>query len=474
MSVNPVDAAQSLVVVRPQGTAVRHVVLSIPPRRLGAEPPELEAMAFLQRFAMPSFGPEASAPFCSIGLTRNGLAALGVPDQYRAAFLELAPAYFEGAARRLDRLGDTVAGSNDSSWPELAPAAADSAHVLISWHGARAAVEDRALAFAAAWKKNWPDATLPVIHAGESLAGPGGAPGDWVHFGYRDGISEVCLPGVLDRPAPLDGRRHALGELLLGYADDEGVNRFALFSEVELIRRFYRGSSFGVLRPMAQDVKAFEAWIEATVQLARQNQVGAVVSADYLRGKLCGRWPSGEVMRPGAQQPTEGDFQLTLDKDPEGRGCPFSAHVRRLQGQADRSGPATARPLQRRSLPFDTESAGGGGKKGLIGHFFCADIAVQFEHLMGQWIAKAPDSRPPNDQAADPLAGPRDGDGGSMLIPLDPPGEWVVAGMKDWTRALGTLYAWYPSAQGWQLMLEGTYDVDSDQWRSAAERTHSE
>jgi hypothetical protein len=466
---------QSLILLRPQATDVAHVIVTVP-RDKGGQPRTRDVLHLLKQAASPSFGLQnACGLFCSLGFTRTGLTMLGVPVEYRQIFLELAPEYFEGAARRLDRLGDTVGGGNPSGpWPELAPTSADAAHVVISWHGSKALVDESVERFLAHWQEclhlNPPD-----VRRGHTLPGPNGAPGNWLHFGYRDGISEIRLTGINVQDQALDPREHALGELLLGYPDDEGVNTFALVPAYAKVRVFFRDSSFGVLRPMSQDVEAFDDWIKRTVAYGR-TQLDDRVTPDFVRAKLCGRWPTGEAIRPLKSAPVPNDFKIDFTEDTLGTGCPFSAHVRRLQGKADRSGPAIARPLQRRSLPFGEPASGeprsdgieNNAERGLIGHFFCASIAVQFEHLMGQWIARAPLDRPPEDQAADPLTGPRDVNGGSMAVPIENHADLSFTGFGDWTRPLGTLYAWYPGIEGWNALLEGTYDVDKEVWRGAA------
>ncbi len=447
-----IDTAPSLAVSRPAGPAVTHLLIQVPPRRGAAVLAALRTLPV--SFGLPAMG----TCFVSVGMSFEGLVALGLPERYQRVFLRLAPAFHEGAPLRSRRLGD--GGPNAvANWCDAFRQ--DRAHVLVSWHGS----EQDARLGVDAFRKTLSDSQCPAGIAefnGMRLQPPGNAVGDWVHFGYRDGISELVIDGM-SKAAP-DPRDHATGELLLGYPNDSGSNRFALTRLRDKPRRFFQGGSFGVFRPMAQDIVAFEKEVGRW-----QKQLAPVgpefkVSRAFVKAKLGGRWPDGRTIVPGTFEPTGNEFHLAkaLAGDRNGLGCPFGAHVRRMRSPDRGDGLVIPRPLQRRGVPFGpadwSESPKPDGvPRGLLGHFFCASIETQFEHLLGQWAARAPLDFPPDDCARDPLIGPHEDPVAALRVPIDRRPVQHLGGMQHWTTTLGTLYAWYPEQAAWQAVLDQDY-----------------
>lgn len=444
---NPLQVP-TLVLRAPHGPAVAHLIVEIPQRR------GREAAGLLKKLT-PSFGPQGEdEPCCSIGFSFAGLEALGVPESYLRLIRRLAPAFAEGAVQRSVRLGDAGLSAARSWYPAFRQ---DQAHVLVSWHGAAQSVHDQAQGLAQTWKSAF-GLLLPDPFKGERLGAPDPKSSQqWVHFGYRDGISEICIDQALPRPLAEDCRDHAPGALLLGHVNNAGFNPFALSKAPEKVRAFFHDSSFGILRPMAQDLKAFEAQLDPWVK--KLSQVSGTVTRDYVKAKLCGRWPSGEQMRPDDRTP-QGPLKLELSRDPAGEGCPYGSHVRRMRAAPDRNGHVFERPLQRRSLPFGpaawSDCPNDGKPRGLLGHFFCASIEDQFEHLLGQWAARPPLGFAPEDRALDPLVGPHQHATAALAVPLKSHPTQYLDGFRAWTTTLGTMYAWHPS----QSALEALWEDD--------------
>lgn len=446
---------QSLVLRAPQADAVAHVVAHIPAGR------SQKALHLLGQLPV-SFGLHAVEPALrvSLGFSFAGLQALQLPQGYQRIFHRLAPAFHQGAVRRSVHLGDSGA-SAAPRWQQ--PFSQDQAHVVISWHGTAQAARTAAWAFA----RQWADllhTPAPALHEGQHIDPPKGQDGRWVHFGFRDGLSEVCIDTEAPRPDAADPRAHRAGALLLGHVNDAGSNTFALSPAPERLRRFFHDSSFGILRPMLQDLGAFEAQVDTWTRQLKQS-MGDAATRDFVKAKLCGRWPDGSVPQPRSMRPG-GPMQLGLHDDPLGQGCPFGSHVRRMRAPPDANGQTLVRPLQRRSMPFGEAAWGAaptdGLPRGLMGHFFCASIEDQFEHLLGQWGARAPLGLAQGDRAQDPLIGAHDDPGAALLVPTQGHGVQSLTGFRGWTTTLGTVYAWHPSATALQALLAHDYEPDED------------
>ena len=443
------NVAPQIVLRSPTGPAVRHLLLQVPPGHGGAA---LHALSTLS----PSFGPHLRPDgMCSVGITFAGLVALGLPLGYQRIFMRQARAFYQGAPRRAERLGDGSANA-PSHWQSAFRL--DRAHVLVSWHGTAAWAE----AELARLERSWPGGPTPGQEfAGQRLGAPPGEVGEWVHFGYREHLTEVVIDPA--PPTVPDPRRHHPGELLLGFVNDAGYNAFALPQAPEKVRQFFQGGSFGVFRPMQQDVADFEQWVSQACTQLGHTLPGATPA--YVKAKLCGRWPNGQVLAPGELEPPAVQrFVLAeaLAADPHGQGCPFGAHVRRMRERDDSPVPLPPRPLQRRSLPYGPASWHAAPDdhpqpQGLLGHFFCASIEAQFEHLLGQWAHQPPLGADLADTASDPLTGLQAPADATLLLPRAAEAPPRLTGLRTWTTTQGTAYLWHPDLCGWKALLRQDY-----------------
>jgi hypothetical protein len=316
-----------------------------------------------------------------------------------------------------------------------------------------------------------------------ALPAPPGLPAvdgaQWVHFGYRDGLSRVGIEGVthnIERCLPTS--RHQPGEFVLGHRNNAGATAWiagpglTTWSRDE--RAFFRNGSFGVLHQLQQDVAAFEGFIAASAKRSG-------LTPDDLKGKLCGRAPDGRPLAVPAGTPPEEDYDYS--GDPAGRGCPFGSHVRRMNPRVPlapdhgASAPldddlrlahfSRARPLLRRGMPYGPPWDGQADHKerGLIGHFFCASIEDQFEHLIAEWAERVPLGSPDRGGARDPLIGSHDGRDGPFEMPGaqgKPPRR--LDGLSPFVRTRGLAYLFYPSLVTLGRIarsdLFGTFDPD--------------
>lgn len=442
--------------------------------------------------------PDARPVQLALGLTWRGLQMDDeLRPHVRQVLWQRAPALCQGAApRAAQRLGDTGASAAqhwDAAFAHgqvlgcitvLGPGAPAVDAVVQALHDLVADLDLQA---------------RPQLHVidGAQLPPPLGQQGQWVHFGYRDGLSRVRLRGLSraqeDRagdaavegagdglpaavaagdglPAPV-----AAGEVLLGLPRENGDNPWQLAQQPPLVRTLFHHGTFGALRQIEQDVPAFEAFVQQAVQQARAQWPHDLATPDdwagWVKAKLCGRWPDGRLLDEQGQPVPPGPFdpaalppQIDATGDVAGSRCPFGAHVRRLNPRPTRDPErnlvhARLRVLVRRGLPYGPANWAGtddGLERGLLGHFFCSSLEEQFEHLLGQWAEGRPLGLPDRGRVADPLIGAHDDPGAAFEVPLPGgrPSLWL-RGLRRFVRTRGTLYAFYPARDGLDALLDG-------------------
>lgn len=312
----------------------------------------------------------------ALALTAAGLRALGVP----AAELSTFPAEFrEGPHARGELLGDTDA-NGPGNW--VAPLRAEDAadlHVVVGL-----------------WELPREQGRLDV--GGELASGGlrvlGELRGHLLEdnrepFGFKDGIGQPVVPGLAwcsdtrklgQRPSP--DRLVAVGEFVLGRRGELGdVSRWRVpgLAPHEQDRLGYHGS-FAALRLMRQDVDAFHAWMD------RRRAQGD--DAERAAARLVGRTRDGAPLRPPGVPTDDENFDYGDDLD--GVACPVGSHTRRAHPRAGRivSRGRHQRRLIRRGSPYETAgpAVGDPPESGLIGIFVCANLAAQYEGVLGEWV----------------------------------------------------------------------------------------
>jgi len=383
----------------------------------------------------------------NVGFTWNGLLALELPSQLTDHLKSRSPAYAEGAALRAARyLGD----AGESAAEHWDPAfELDRAHVWLAFYGddhdviGKTMQDVRSLDGANDGLAGW---GLKPCLKGDHLKDHKGVRTHRVHFGFRDDLS---------KPRIGDGKTEA-GDLLLGYANGRKADLWTdSATTLPDVAEFLRNGSFGVLRKIEQLEDRFDEYLEEQVDLLR-NPGPHVASKDFLKAKMCGRWPNGAPILQGEytepQAPDENRLKLTgFKEDLDGLGCPFGAHIRRTNPRDDKVAPPDVkRVLFRRGMPYGPVwIAGQGGanaERGLLGVFFCACIEDQFEQLISEWVEKVPNGPPHAGRAKDPLAGQHNDPGAAFLIPDSTHKMIELKGFKEpFIRTRGTLYALFPS-----------------------------
>lgn len=456
----------------------------------------------------------------SVGITFKGLQALEVPQDVLHLFRRLAPAFSEGAtARAAKRLGD-VGASAARYWDDIF--AADNVHAIVTIHGSSCTVES-----IKAWGENTLMAPLDeetrnhiVLFeplSGERLAAPGAieqhpekektdvdpwhdprkeivvssskrqpAP-MWVHFGYRDGLTSNRIRTRKNLP---DTRNiHEPGELLLGEPRNAGDNPWNLVGHSNRIRAFFRHGSFGVVRRIEQDEKAFREQVATWVDELNQSPYwsSSTTLSAFVRAKLCGRWPNGQVIKvdegPDAisERPidsndvnfftkTSASASSEIESDAKGKGCPFASHIRRMNPRDESGAQMHRRPVFRRGMPYGPwykKDERADVERGLLGVFFCADLEMQFEHLLGEWSDRLPLGMPGDRAQKDPLIGAHTNSHSSFTINRrSASGEgdaeyesYTLQGFRQFVRTRGTAYCFYPSKSAFE-QLGGSSRID--------------
>ena len=200
------------------------------------------------------------------------------------------------------------------------------------------------------------------------------------HFGFVDGISQPVPDAILDGVAPAAPQRDlvALGEVLLGYPDNR--NELASCADPKHVggaAALFKNGSFLVVRKLAQDVAAFNAFAE-------RNAAATEHTPAQIKEWTLGRSieDSSPLVTPGV---AGNDF--TYDNDPNGRKCPFHAHIRRANPRTvDAHGRGEAPRIMRRGFSYGPryESAPN-AERGLLFMAYNASIAGQYEVLQ-RWI----------------------------------------------------------------------------------------
>ena len=392
----------------------------------------------------------------SLGFSRFGLERLPLSPQILSCFFLKSPAFFAGAPLR----ANSELGASGRNAPERWDPAFEfpTLHAVLSVHAGSeddlVAEVDKICEIAAG--NSVGVRRLPLARKlpkpGENTAP---AAEQYVHFGYRDGLSRVGIKGWKNKDQLGNYSSismHEPGEFLLGHAQDCGANPWLASPQGEVwpqeLRDFFRDGSFGVLHQIQQDVPAFEKFI-------KQARDSLGIDPAVLKAKLCGRHPEGQSLAVVAEaiKPDNPFPDFDYHDDPEGFHCPFGSHMRRMNPRdASMVEASRTRALLRRGMPYGEPGA---DDVGLIAQFFCASIEDQFEHLIGQWADRVPLGSKDRGHARDPLAGAHQPGDGVFEIPRQGQAPLPVAGFRAFTRTRGAAYLFYPSLAALETMAPG-------------------
>jgi len=389
----------------------------------------------------------------NIGFTYRGLELLELQKPYLFVFKEKAKAFADGAFRRAGRyLADTGFSAADQ-WKSCF--GQRRAHLLLTIH----AGDDAALKACTTLLSGLPGA--------KSLLGWGEK--DWLdgchltsskegrtaHFGFRDGIANPRIRGFYEEKK--GHKLHEPGEFLLGYWNDCGFNPWLLVNPwpqpnpwpllplhpEPKLREFFRNGSFGAFRVIEQNEQALRDFAKHWAD--HEN-----VDEDYVKAKLAGRWPDGRVVLPPGGTAAEDLDDFDFKEDAEGLGCPFGAHIRRMNPRGDPVVPIRRRPLIRRGMPYGppyAENEKPAKSRGLLGLFICAILEDQFEFLLREWGNAKPMGPPNAGTARDPLSVGCQDPRAVFDVPMPGGKARQFNGLPAFLTTRGTLYAFYPGLE---------------------------
>ena len=371
--------------------------------------------------------------FCvNIAITYDGLQALGLDNNMLESFPD---DFRQGAAARAVNVGD-VGDSAPENWK--AGLGGSGVHVLVLLFAKNGDTrQEQSQLLRELWKGVMSE--LPH-HDGDVL------PGNVVHFGFRDGLSQPTIAGAPPNPVPDTQPQAPAGEFLLGYQSQFTQFTYAVPSPPQL----GLNGSFLALRILAQDCAAFETLLNEAPEKYS-------ISGEMLAAKMVGRWRSGVplVMSPTTDSPnppiqTEDLNNYDYANDDEGEKCPIGSHMRRANPRNTLVAGAggSKHRIVRRGVPygppFDPAHPDDGVERGLVGLFIGVSLKDQFEFIMSNWVNGS--------IFAAGLSGTKDvllgdiSDGtGKFNIPLHGEKPLVVSGFSRLVRTRGAAYAFIPS-----------------------------
>ena len=455
MSTLPLEDIQGII-LRGYGsfTRVRHFVMAVtdpgPARALiGDLAAPISAAVNPEKLAVTTAATWHVKPdyTLNLGFTYEGLAALGVSSSLLAGF---APEFKSGAIGNATAIYD-VDESAPANW-EGQMGMASEVHAIFSLfahtaHELETRTSELLAAISGAFR-------LTHRHDGQAL------PDGYVHFGYRDGLSQPWIAGGPKpaRPYPdlgvkNDGSSPA-GDFLLGYTNSFGNQ----YSPGTAGTPLGRNGSFGAFRILRQEVAEFEQYLRATAPT-----IG--LTADELAAKFLGRWRSGQPLALCSTAPCpipsdrlnmflyKGTVPGQAEPDPKGVACPIGAHIRRGNPRDEIvAGFFTqqARIIRRNvpyGPPFDPQQPNDGIERGLIGYFINADFFNQFQFLMSQWM-NLDNFAGGMITGADPLIGDNSPSSSVFTLPTSPTTSVKASGFARFVTTRGSAHCFLPGMTG--------------------------
>ena len=359
----------------------------------------------------------------NVAFTWSGLVKLGVPDEHSRDFSPgFAHEFVEGmdTPHRQRVLGDTDTHTPDT-WDWGGQKDYENFHLLLMVYAdAQANLDalfgDQEARYRAAGLVEHPKGRFDPLHLKDRKE----------HFGFRDGIAQPFVEGVLkeaptkEREEPVQGNALPAGEFLLGYPNAYGVlppsptlpaaGGGAAFD-------FGAHGSYLVVRQLEQNVRAFWTFMKEATARPRSDE-----TPQWLAARMVGRWPNGTplALSPNKEDPLQLDEDRYnyAEKDPLGLITPLGSHTRRsnprdsLEPGPGGEGRLTAAAslnvtklhrIIRRGRPYgppvaesmqvtdilkqlETPDPVPAVKRGLMFLCFCANIARQFEFVQQTWI----------------------------------------------------------------------------------------
>jgi deferrochelatase/peroxidase EfeB len=395
----------------------------------------------------------------NIGLTYEGLRALGTPNSSLAMFPN---EFIEGMTARAVKLGD-VGASAPETWPSPFNEP-DRIHLIATIYAENAEQLDQVQQHAL--DRN--ALTLLGMREGSNFNG------DFVHFGYRDNIMQPRFESIHDPERHADGQPLApLGTVLLGH----NTNLEGLFWRVPQPAELGHNGTFNAFRVLKQDVVGFENYLDqVATDLLAHPKVDEVLPAgaeanicqilpvgtpsrhaalrEIVAANLCGRWRDGTPLAVSADVPDPNVDRAKFDYDESSR-CPYGAHIRRCNprgGQIVQRVANNSRRLVRRGVPYGPEykrdepddASKPAPERGLLGNFIGASLGAQFEAMSCDWLNLGLQD-PRITGSNDPITGTNDPATSWFDLPLKSGGTIRLRGLPEFVSTRGGAYTFLPS-----------------------------
>lgn len=388
----------------------------------------------------------------NIGVTYAGLRKLGVPQASLSTFPD---EFVQGMNARAVKLGD-VGESAPEHWAEPF-STPECVHLIVSAHADTVDHLDRArdqVTAAGAGRAF----SLRGIRDGYNFNG------DYIHFDYKDSISQPRFLEIHGQSPPDSQPRAPLGAMLLGYPSDcEGLVWSVPQPDV-----LGRNGTFNAFRVLAQDVAGFETYLDDAANTLLRDPLGDELLPpgaeagfcdmnrhqalrEIVAAKMCGRWRNGVPLSLSPDTPNPKTAVSLTDFDYHGGDrCPFGSHTRRVNprgGTIVQRAARHTRRLIRRGMPYgpawdparpDTL------ERGLLGVFIGANLGAQFEAISCDWVNLSLQD-PRITGTNDPLLGANSTTASWFDIPLPSGRNIRLQGLPRFVSTRGGAYTFLPS-----------------------------
>jgi Dyp-type peroxidase family len=323
------------------------------------------------------------------------------------------------------------------------------------------------------------------------------------HFGFKDGISQPAVRGLLSRSPDIFLCERVLedppageiafatpgapliwpGEFVFGYPSNNRNDASPVASPT--LPPWVRNGSLLVFRRLQQDVAAFNGFLRSAAGALAATPDFPGMSPERLGPLLVGRWPSGAPVSRTATQDngdlakdalSVNDFLFDADTppprftaghhaamvfpvataDPLGLVCPRPAHIRKVNPRDQDSDKGDefdtlTRRILRRGIPFGPPLAnppGGqlqaddGVARGL--HFLCYQTSIieQFETLQQDWANSTENPKP---HGHDMIIGQPSGGHREVDLLTAAGGDQKIQTDRNFVRMTGGGYFFAPS-----------------------------
>nr|WP_294936224.1 hypothetical protein [uncultured Flavobacterium sp.] len=322
-------------------------------------------------------------------------------------------------------------------------------------------------------------AVVPVYYQDSDPIIVDGDP-EYVHFGYRDSLSQPRIEGVLwDDPMV----KRLMGSSTIDDRPKVPADRFVISRTASdyNAHTLLENGTFAAFRLLYQDEAKFNEFITSD----------PTTPPELMAAKMCGRWRDGTplVVSPDKEdkdlgKPGSKNFNFTnfnyltatpnqpgdTSSDADGLRCPYASHIRRANPRDDSSvtgnnDNAEKHRIVRRASPYGPiydPAEKSGVQRGLVGLFIGAVLDFQFRFVSRIWFDlggfRNPDASP-NQSGVDPLFGPQVADvnpGHDTVFAYNDHGTYKkIPNMTRFIRTDGSLYLFLPGLQGLKSLAQG-------------------